>query len=63
VAEFHLYGEGMTGTGINEPGRTAFLPLSLVEPYLTALAKLRDPLHEIVRINPLHRLWRLARSR
>ncbi|WP_083239527.1 phytoene/squalene synthase family protein [Methyloceanibacter superfactus] len=63
VAEFHLYGEGMTGTGINEAGRTAFLPLSLVEPYLAVLAKTADPLHEIVRINPLHRLWRLARSR
>jgi len=62
-AEFHLFGEGMTGTGINEAGRTAFLPLALVEPYLEALAKADDPLHEIVRINPLRRLWRLARSR
>lgn len=63
VAEFHLFGEGMTGTGINQAGRTAFLPLALVGPYLTALAKLGNPLHEIVRINPLRRLWRLARSR
>ena len=63
VAEFRLFGEGMTGTGVNEAGRTTFLPLSLVEPYLTALAKLRNPLREIVRINPLRRLWRLARSR
>ncbi len=58
-ARFHLFGEGMTGTGLDEAGRTAFLPLSLVEPYLAALAKVRDPLHEIVRINPLTRLWRM----
>jgi len=58
-ARFHLFGEGMTGTGLDEAGRTAFLPLSLVEPYLAALAKARDPLHEIVRINPLTRLWRM----
>ena len=58
-ARFHLFGEGMQGTGLDEAGRTAFLTLSLVEPYLAALAKVRDPLHEIVRINPLTRLWRL----
>ena len=62
-AEFHLFGEGLTGTGIDEAGRTAFLPLSLVEPYLAALAKLGDPLREIATINPLYRLWRLMRSR
>jgi 15-cis-phytoene synthase len=63
VAEFHLFGEGMTGTGMNEAGRTAFLPLSLVEPYLAVLEKVGDPLRDVVRINPLRRLWRLARSR
>jgi len=62
-ARFHLFGEGMQGTGLDEAGRTAFLPLSLVEPYLAALAKVRDPLREIVRINPLTRLWRLLRAR
>jgi len=62
-ARFHLLGEGMQGTGLDEAGRTVFLPLSLVEPYLAALAKVRDPLHEIVRINPLTRLWRLLRAR
>jgi phytoene synthase len=62
-ARFHLYGEGMTGTGLDEAGRTAFLPLALVEPYLAALAKVRDPLREMARINPLTRLWRLARAR
>jgi phytoene synthase len=62
-ARFHLVGEGMTGTGLDEAGRTAFLPLSLVEPYLAALAKVRDPLHEIPQINPLTRLWRLMRAR
>lgn len=62
-ARFNLYGEGMTGSGLDEAGRTAFLPLALVEPYLTALEKVRDPLHEVARINPLTRLWRLARAR
>ncbi len=46
------------------PAQAAFLPLSLVEPYLTALERNeRDPLHDIAGINPLHRLWRLARWR
>jgi len=58
-ARFHLFGEGMTGTGLDERGRTAFLPLSLVEPYLGALAKVRDPLREIAEISPLTRLWRM----
>ena len=41
--------------------RTAFLPLSLVDPYLAALKTVeQDPLHRIARINPLYRLWRLA---
>ena len=41
--------------------RTAFLPLSLVDPYLVALKTVeQDPLHRIARINPLYRLWRLA---
>jgi len=62
-ARFHLFGEGMQGTGLDERGRVAFLPLSLVEPYLAALAKVGDPLHEIARINPLTRLWRLMRAR
>jgi 15-cis-phytoene synthase len=62
-AEFYLFGQGMTGTGLDQAGRTAFLPLALVEPYLAALEKLRDPLHEIARINPLYRLWRLMRAR
>jgi len=62
-ARFHLFGEGMQGTGLDERGRVAFLPLSLVEPYLAALAKVGDPMHEIARINPLTRLWRLMRAR
>ena len=62
-AEFHLFGQGMTGVGLGEAGRTAFLPLCLVEPYLAALEKVRDPLREIARINPLYRLWRLMRAR
>jgi 15-cis-phytoene synthase len=42
-------------------GQVAFVPLSLVEPYLAALGrKGHDPLREIADINPLHRLWRLA---
>ena len=39
---------------------TAFLPLALVDPYLAALRKQRDPFREIAEINPLYRLWRLA---
>jgi phytoene synthase len=43
--------------------RTAFLPLSLVRPYLAALEKDgHDPLRDIAGINPLYRLWRLARA-
>lgn len=46
---------------LKAPGRTAFLPLCLVDPYLTALEKSgRDPLKEIAEINPLYRLWRMA---
>lgn len=62
-AQFHLFGEGMKGTGLGEAGRAVFLPLSLVEPNLAALAKVRDPLRQVARINPLVRLWRLMRSR
>ena len=41
--------------------RAAFLPVSLVDPYLAALDKSGcDPLREIVDINPLYRLWRMA---
>ena len=46
------------------PSRAAFIPLSLVNPYLASLEKVgRDPLREIADINPLYRLWRLARWR
>jgi phytoene synthase len=43
--------------------RAAFLPLALVEPYLSALAKLRDPLRQVASTNPLYRLWRLGTYR
>jgi phytoene synthase len=39
--------------------RLAFLPLALVEPYLSALQRV-DPLRQVAEINPLYRLWRLA---
>jgi phytoene synthase len=46
---------------LDRRGQVAFLPLSLVEPHLAALArKGHDPLREIADINPLARLWRLA---
>jgi phytoene synthase len=49
--------------GLDPSARAAFIPLSLVEPYLRALEKSRgDPLHEIADINPLYRLWRLSRA-
>ena len=50
--------------GFGVPSRAAFIPLSLVNPYLASLEKVgRDPLREIADINPLYRLWRLARWR
>jgi len=39
--------------------RPAFLPLALVDPYLSALQKV-DPLRQVADINPLTRLWRLG---
>ena len=42
--------------------RKAFLPLALVEPYLSALRKV-DPLRQVAEINPLYRLWRLSTCR
>jgi len=49
---------------LDPSAQAAFLPLCLVEPYLAALGKAkRDPLREIADINPLYRLWRMARWR
>lgn len=62
-AQFDLFGAGMQGTGLDEAGRTAFLPLCLVPPYLAALAKVKNPLRDVVRLNPLRRLWTLMRAR
>jgi phytoene synthase len=42
--------------------RKAFLPLALVDPYLSALRKV-DPLRQVAEINPLYRLWRLGTCR
>jgi phytoene synthase len=39
--------------------RQAFLPLALVDPYLSALQKV-DPLRQVADINPLYRFWRLG---
>lgn len=42
--------------------RATFRPLGLVEPYLSRLAKRgHNPLRDTADINPLYRLWRLAR--
>jgi phytoene synthase len=50
--------------GLDTTARSAFFSLSLVDPYLASLEKVgRDPLREIADINPLYRLWRLARWR
>jgi 15-cis-phytoene synthase len=49
--------------GLDPSAQVAFLPLCLVEPYLNSLEKRRDPVREIADINPLYRLWRLARGR
>jgi phytoene/squalene synthetase len=49
---------------LDRTARSAFASLSLVDPYLASLEKAgRDPLREIADINPLYRLWRLARWR
>jgi phytoene synthase len=46
---------------LDHAARSAFVSLSLVDPYLASLEKKgRDPLHEIADINPLYRLWRMA---
>ena len=42
--------------------RTAFLPLALVDPYLSALRRV-DPLRQVAEISPLYRLWRLSTYR
>jgi len=42
--------------------RAAFLPLALVDPYLSALRRV-DPLRQVAEINPLYRLWRLSTYR
>jgi 15-cis-phytoene synthase len=39
--------------------RPPFLPLALVDPYLSALQKV-DPLHQVADINPLTRFWWLG---
>lgn len=49
-------------SALDPSAQAAFRPLCLVEPYLAALERSgRDPLHEIADINPLYRLWRMAR--
>lgn len=48
---------------LDHPAQPAFLPLCLVEPYLNSMEKGRDPVREIADINPLYRLWRMARWR
>jgi 15-cis-phytoene synthase len=49
---------------LDKPARAAFLPLSLLGPYLAALEAVErrggDPLREIADINPLYRFWRMA---
>ena len=51
-------------TELDKPAKAAFLPLGLVDPYLSALEALDrrggDPLREIADVNPLHRFWRMA---
>ncbi len=61
----HALGEARCHVAQLDPSaQAAFLPLCLVEPYLAALEKSgRDPLREFADINPLYRLWRMARWR
>jgi len=49
---------------LDSNARAAFRPLCLVDPYLASLEKAeRDPLREIAGINPLTRVWCMARWR
>ena len=48
---------------LEPPAQAAFLPLCLVEPNVASLEKSPDPVREIAGINPLYRLWRMARWR
>jgi 15-cis-phytoene synthase len=49
---------------LSPASRAAFLPLSLIGPYLAALERLdqngEDPLRVIADINPLYRFWRMT---
>lgn len=54
---------GQHAAVLDVEARAAFRPLRLVEPYLAALERERDPLHGVAGINPLYRLWRLASAR
>ena len=49
---------------LDRSAHAAFLPLSLVDPYLAALEALDrsggDPLRQIADINPLYRFWRMV---
>ncbi len=49
--------------GIDPTAWPAFLPLTLVKPYLRAMAAPGfDPLHTVVAISPLRRFWRIWRA-
>ncbi len=49
--------------GLDPAAWPAFLPLTLVKPYLKAMATPDfDPLHTVVALNPLRRFWRIWRS-
>ncbi len=49
--------------GLDRSAWPAFLPLTLVKPYLRAMAAPDfDPLHTVVAISPLRRFWRIWRA-
>ena len=49
--------------GLDASAWPAFLPLTLVKPYLRAMAAPDfDPLHTVVAISPLRRFWRIWRA-
>jgi len=52
-----------TAPGLDRSAWPAFLPLTLVKPYLRAMAAPDfDPLHTVVAISPLRRFWRIWRA-
>jgi phytoene synthase len=63
VAALELQQFRAQAPGLDAAAWPAFLPLTLIEPYLRAMAAPDfDPLRTVVSINPLRRFWRIWRA-